>query len=116
VNGCPLNPNNLFPLVCKDAFKNNGIADALARRYHESNIIQAPVRDSVQNFMTIADAFVRRYRESNRIQAPVRRQVQSFMAIVDEVKESITDGAYMHISKKLKQMYDNADHGYDDSE
>jgi len=38
------------------------------------------------------------------------------MAIVDEVKESITDGAYMHISKKLKQMYDNADHGYDDSE
>ena len=37
------------------------------------------------------------------------------MAIVDEVKESIPDGAYMHISEKLKQMYDNADDSYDDS-
>jgi hypothetical protein len=87
VNGCPLNPNNLFPLVCKDAFKNNGIADALARRYRESIGIQPPERDGVQ----------------------------SFMAIVDEVKESIPDGAYMHISEKLKQMYDNADDSYDDS-
>ena len=88
MNGCPLSPNNLFPFVCKDAFKNNGIADALVRRYRESIGIQPPVRDDVQ----------------------------SFMAIVDEVKESIPDGAYMHISDKLKQMYENADHGYDDSD
>jgi hypothetical protein len=88
MNGCPLNPDNLFPLVCKDAFKNNGIADALARRYRESIGIQPPERDGVQ----------------------------SLMAIVDEVKESIPDGAYMHISKKLKQMYVNADDSYDDIE
>jgi hypothetical protein len=88
VNGCPLNPTKLLPFVCKVAFKNNGIAAAL----------------------------VRRCRESIGIQPPVRSQVQSLMAIVDEVKESIPDGAYMHISDKLKQMYDNADNSYDDSE